>query len=170
MDSDDDYSSGGNSGASSPESLALSPHSQEENLAPPGSISSVNRVDGIGKDRTLGLSSGSVKRRRLASPTASISFDGAHATPPSAIGGGLMPSSPIKAQQKKDKDKLDLEILPSSQLLTSSQIAAAPGLKSKGKKKDTGQGESWEDVLERLGSTACEITHKLCMAASRSDQ
>ena len=153
MDSDDDYSSGANSRVSSPESLALSPHPEEENVAPPGSISSLNRTAEL-KNRPPGLSTASAKRRRLASPTASISCDGAHATPPSAIGGGLMPSSPIKTQQKKDKERLELDLLPKT-IVSSSQVLA--GIKSKGKKKDTGQGESWEEVLERLGSTACRL-------------
>jgi hypothetical protein len=166
MDSDDDYSSGGASSGPSRSSVELSPHPEEENIAPHGSISNANsgksritaQLDAVSNANSPdkeNLRNGGVpatpkqpasvtKRRRIGSPTASISFDGAHATPPSAIGGGLMPSP------EKKKTKLDI---PSS----SSQIApaAAAVIKAKGKNKATGQGEGWEEVLERLGATAC---------------
>lgn len=158
MDSDDDFSSGGASSVSR-SSVELSPHPEEENIAPHGSISNANsgksritatldavsnankenRVNGIPSTPKAAPGSAS-KRRRLGSPTASISFDGAHATPPSAIGGGLMPSP------EKKKTKLDIP--------SSSQSVPSASIKAKGKKKE-GQGEGWEEVLERLGATAC---------------
>lgn len=170
MDSDDDNSSGGASSVSR-SSVELSPHPEEENIAPHGSISNANSgksritatldaVSNVGKvngvpttPKTPGSAS---KRRRLGSPTASISFDGAHATPPSAIGGGLMPS-PGKKKQKK------LE-LPSS-----SQSAPSASLKAKGKKKE-GQGEGWEEVLERLGATACKLLQLLLLLFHLADK
>lgn len=157
MDSDDDYSSGGASSVSRA-SVELSPHPEEENIAPHGNISNANSgksritatldaVSNVGKENIVNgvpatpKQPGSAgKRRRLGSPTASISFDGAHATPPSAIGGGLMPSP------EKKKTKLEIP--------SSSQIGPAASIKAKGKKKE-GQGEGWEAVLERLGATAC---------------
>jgi hypothetical protein len=144
---DSDYSSGGNSGPSSPSSLALSPHPEEENLAPKSlDLGSSANLANEGQNQQANALPGTpsrsaAKRRKLGSPGPSISFDGAHATPPSAIGGGLMPSSPIKSAQKKDKD-----ILPAS-----SQPTKAPNFK--GKKKDDGKGGGWEEVLERLGAT-----------------
>lgn len=157
MSSGDESSPGGS--PSSAASLALSPHPEEENIAPPGNInasnSKPNGADGVSvngrKHNGAPMSplGSALKRRRLASPTASISYDGAHATPPSAIGGGLMPSP----SNKKNKE------IPSSPLkapaLAPSQTSTAV-TKGKGKKKDTGAGEAWEEVLERLGSTASE--------------
>ncbi|KAK9894003.1 putative delta DNA polymerase [Cystobasidium minutum MCA 4210] len=161
MDSDDDNSSGGASSLSR-SSVELSPHPEEENIAPHGNISNANSgksritatldaVSNVGKVNGVAVpttprknqaAAGSPSRkRRLGSPTASISFDGAHATPPSAIGGGLMPS-PEKKKQKK------LEIPSSSQT-----TGPSGSQKLKGKKKE-GQGEGWEEVLERLGATA----------------
>lgn len=159
MDSDDDFSSGGASSASRSASLELSPHPEEENIAPHGNISNANSgkgrvtstLDAVATGNKANIINGAPatpkqpgsagKRRRLGSPTASISFDGAHATPPSAIGGGLMPSP------EKKKAKL--------QIPASSQTGPAASIKAKGKKKE-GQGEGWEAVLERLGATACK--------------
>ena len=151
--SDDDYSSNSSiSRASSVASLALSPHPEEENIAPQGKISNANagldaiKSNGIRKQgnenaipRTpLGSAT---KRRRLGSPSASISVDGAHATPPSAIGGGLMPSSPVKKQINGHSS-------------TKPAVAAAVAAKQKpGAKKDAAKGEGWEEVLQRLGTT-----------------
>ena len=150
-----DESSGG-AGSPSSASLALSPHPEEENIAPQGNInasnSKPNGADGLSsvgrKHNGAPMSplGSAMKRRRLASPTASISYDGAHATPPSAIGGGLMPSPSKRKIRDAPSSPLKAPILASSQT-----SAAAKG---KGKKKDTGAGEAWEEVLERLGSTA----------------
>lgn len=169
MDSDDDNSSGGASSLSR-SSVELSPHPEEENIAPHGNISNANSgksritatldaVSNVGKVNGVAVpttprknqaAAGSPSRkRRLGSPTASISFDGAHATPPSAIGGGLMPS-PEKKKQKK------LEIPSSSQT-----TGPSGSQKLKGKKKE-GQGEGWEEVLERLGATACKLLVLTC--------
>lgn len=173
MDSDDDFSSGGGNSPSSVSDgdLALSPHPEEVNLTEQGGA-------GAGKENAHPASSasgvpgtpgggGAKKRRRLGSPGASISFDGAHATPPSAIGGGLMPSpsklaklrelsaapsSPLKAQKREQQEQEQEQEPNSSQISTGSAIT----VKSKGKKKDTGAGEAWEEVLERLGATAGE--------------
>lgn len=163
MDSDDDFSSGSGASSLSQTSLELSPHPEEENIAPHGSISNANsgkaritaHVDAVnnadkenhpnGVLATPKKQGSATKRRRLGSPTASISFDGAHATPPSAIGGGLMPSP-----EKKKAKKIEL---PSS----SQQAGPSGSIKAKGKKKDTGSGESWEEVLERLGNVACKL-------------
>ena len=158
----DDDSSGGGSPSSA--SLALSPHPEEENIAPLGNInasnSKPNGADSVSRKHNgepMSPLGSALKRRRLASPTASISYDGAHATPPSAIGGGLMPSP----SKKKNED------IPSSPLkapaLASSQTSTTAA-KGKGKKKDTGAGEAWEEVLERLGSTACLCL--LCIPAN----
>ena len=58
------------------------------------------------------------------------------------------PSSPLKAQKREQQEQEPS----SSQISTGSAIT----VKSKGKKKDTGAGEAWEEVLERLGATAGE--------------
>lgn len=65
--------------------------------------------------------------------------------------------SPGKKKQKK------LE-LPSS-----SQSAPSASLKAKGKKKE-GQGEGWEEVLERLGATACKLLQLLLLLFHLADK
>lgn len=160
--SSDESSAGGSPSSAS---LALSPHPEEENIAPVGNINASNsKPNGVNGTALNGRKhdgmpmsplGSAAKRRRLASPTASISYDGAHATPPSAIGGGLMPSP----SKKKNKDVLSSPL--KAPVPASSQTSAAA--KGKGKKKDTGAGEAWEEVLERLGSTAstrCKLRHK----------
>lgn len=146
MDSDDDYSSGGASSSTGSPALALSPNPEEENLAPDAGMKRTNgtvETTPVKNKDAVPFSSPlkSAKRRRLASPTASISFDGAHAAPPSAIGGGLMPSSSQVSGP------------------TSSQTVRPKG---KGKAKDAGRGGDWEEVLERLGS-AGQSRHRSCV-------
>lgn len=193
MDSEDDSSSsgGGMSRSTSSPDIALSPHPEEENLAPPGKISNANSTLKDGQGSSKGTGGGgssstiartapsqpfaspvtnSAKRRRLASPTASITYDGAHATPPSAIGGGLAPSSPTKPSDdsrpssRPKESNLDVVQGPPS---SAPSAKTAYGL-GKGKKKDTGQGEGWEEVLERLGNTAGRLSEE-CHSLVLSD-